>query len=348
MCYDFSSQLKSLKGNEAMKPDLKILAFVMMFFLFITNANAVASKIEFIPNPNEAPQITLQKAFGGSVSSSSAIDSTEDCTKDGLNHLNIVEDDLFPYALSITQHGDVDLDCNSKNLNDQLARSRYEFKVPRPNKGNESLSQVLYENETSIWKIDVKLDKNFILPSNETLFFEHIIQAKPREVRDINKAAKDLINDKLDPRLRVSIHRDMTDGRDILKLRLNSTDDAGQFRMLNEQILVDFNNPTRDLRGKWLKVNLSAVWSNDGRVDYSLSEYTSATETKPIVHLVQEGIDLWDNVWSEIYFKGGLYAGRVAVTDKRGKTVMKNGKIVYKTGIPTNTIYFNRIELDKR
>ena len=337
--------------NKAMKmkPNLKISAFIMVFLLSITNANAVASKIEFIPNPNEAPQITLQKAFGGSVSSSSAIDSTEDCTKDGLNHLNIVEDDLFPYALSITQHGDIDLDCNSKNLNDQLERSRYEVKVPRPNKGNESLSQVLYENETSIWSIDLKLAKDFILPKHqENLLFQHIIQAKPREPRDLSKAAKDLINDKLEPRLRVSILRDMENGRDILKLRLNATDDAGQFRILNEQILVDFNNPTKDLRGKWLKVQLLAVWSNNGRVDYTLSEYTSATETKQIVHLIQEDIDLWDNVWSEIYFKAGLYAGRVAVTDKRGKTVMKNGKIVYKTGIPTNTIYFNRIELDKR
>ncbi len=321
----------------------------MMFFLFITNANAVASKIEFTPNPNEKPQITLQKAFGGSVSSSSAIDSTEDCTKDGLNHLNIVEDDLFPYALSITQHGDIDLDCNSKNLNDQLARARYEFKVPRPDKGNESLSQVLYENETSDWHIDLKLAKDFILPKHqENLLFQHIIQAKPREPRDISKAAKDLINDKLDPRLRVSILRDMADGRDILKLRLNASDDFGGFHMLNEQVIYDFNHPTKDLRGTWLKIDLIAVWSNDGRLDYTLSEYTSATETKPIVHLVQENIDLFDNVWSEIYFKAGLYAGRVAVTDKRGKNLMKNGKILYKTGIPTNTIYFNRIELDKR
>lgn len=335
----------------------KTLLFLIMIFL---SNNGIAAPAKIILNAveNEDPYVTIDKALRGNVSSASSFDSTESCENDGGGHLTVPtlpDTFLNKPVLLFTLHTNTDKDCNSENQG-RLERARHEMKIPRPNLGQEKNSQVITKNKTSHWKFNFKLPADFELPpetsdikENKVVYFLHILQAKPREVRNLDPKIKADNNAKLNPRLRLSLSRDAKEGRDLLKLKLNYEDDNGTFRTIYEEWLHDFLNTDdtiRDLRGIWLQGELIAKWSNNGFVEFKLSEVLPKNKLKQLGFIRKSELDLWNdysNLWAEVYFKAGLYMSRVQEAKN------KDGSIVYKTITPDHIqIYFSDIILDQK
>lgn len=340
---------------------LKVIVVLLIAMFLSNNCIAVPTKIILNAVANENPYDTIDKKLRGTVGESSqkattsAFDSTEDCDNDGVEHL-IVDTSLKKSTFLFTLHANTDKDCNSSNNAGQFERARHEMKIPRPKIGQEKNSQVITKDNTSNWQFRLKLPADFELPpetsdkkADKTVYFLHIMQAKPREIRDLDPEIKAANNEKFNPRLRLSLSRDAKEGRDLLKLKLNYEDDNGTFRTLYEEWLTDFKNTDNtitDLRGKWLQAELKAKWSNNGFVEFKLSEILPNKKNRELGFIRKYDLDLWndyENLWAEVYFKAGLYMSRV----EQAKD--ENGKIIYKTILPNKIqIYFSDIVLDKK
>lgn len=321
-----------------------------------SNVYAVSTKpIILKAVAGQEARTTVEKAFGGEGS----IDSADECSKDtSVEHLKTVQDSYLNQAvLRFDLNGQggkaadvIDKDCNTDGGNPERAREEIKQKAEDSN--------ALKMGDTGYQTWIFMLPSNIQLSTNFAHF--HIWQLKPRELNKKRPADypgnDEMYTNANSPVLRLSLQQkivesktrfetnldgtkkiDATTQKPILKkvtvdeLQLNYQDDDGLFKTLG---FVKLDS----VRGKWLKVTTSFKIANDGFVNFKIQTIDKNKKVqKTVFNVEHENIDLWsENAgWSELYFKTGLYFGRI-----------KNADGTF-ASVPDQTLFLNDVKIWK-